>query len=85
MPLLHPVSALGVIVLTSCVTSSVCVLVCVLPLSQPKGQTWGPSVWHVGQVEKYLGQGHRSKVKVIMSKNVLHVFGGVVCPDNKEE
>ena len=45
---------------------------CVLPLSQPNGQTNGLEFWYVGQVEGYLGQVRRSrsKVKVTGSKNV---------------
>ena len=50
--LLHPASATGVIVLTSCV----CVCVCVLPLCSPNEQTYRPEFLHVGQVEGYLGQ-----------------------------
>ncbi len=32
------------------------------------GQTYGLEFRHVGQVEGYVGQGHRSKVKVTRSK-----------------
>ncbi len=65
---LHPASATGVIVLTS----SVCVSVCVLPFSQWNGQTYGPELQHIGQVEGYIGQVRRSrsKVKFPRSKNL---------------
>ena len=49
---LHPASATGVIVLTSCV----CECVCVLPLSRPNGQRYGPEFWGVDQMEGYVGQ-----------------------------
>ncbi len=39
-----------------------CVCVCVyLSRLRPNGQTYRPEFWHVGQVEGYLGQGHRSR------------------------
>ncbi len=41
-----------------------------LPLSQPNGQTHRLYFWHEGYVEEYLGQIHRSKVKVRRSKNI---------------
>ena len=53
----HVCEVSGVIVLTS----SVCVSVCVLPLSRPNGQTYGLEFRHVGQEEKYLGQVCRSR------------------------
>ncbi len=66
----------GVIVLTSSVFVFVCVSVCVLPLYRPNRQTYGPEFGHVGQVNKYLGQVHRSrsKFKVTWSKNVSDVY-----------
>ena len=57
----HVCDVWGVIVLTSSVCLCVCVCVCVLPLSQPNGRTYGLKIWHVGQVEGYLGQVCRSR------------------------
>ncbi len=49
----------------------VCVSVCPsVSLSRLNGQTYKLEFWHGHQVEEYLGQGHRSKVKVTRSKNV---------------
>ncbi len=39
----------------------VCLSVCLLPLSRPNGQTYGPDFLYVGQVEVYLGEVHRSR------------------------
>ncbi len=47
----------GVIVFSS----SVCVCVCVLPLSWLNGQIYRPEFRYVGQVEGYLGQVLRSR------------------------
>ena len=63
----HVCDMSGVIVLTSCV----CVCVCAsVSLSWVDGQTYGLEFWHGGQVEGYLGQVRRSKVKVTRSNNV---------------
>ena len=48
----HVCDVSGVIVLTS----SVCLSVCLLPLSWPNGQTYILEFRNVGQVEGYLGQ-----------------------------
>ena len=53
----HVSDVLGVIVLTSSVRPSVCLL----PLSRPNGQTYGLEIWHEGQVAGYLGQVCRSR------------------------
>ena len=50
----HVSDVSGVIVLTSCVCLSV-------SLSQPNRRTYRLEFWHGGQVEGYLGQGHRSR------------------------
>ncbi len=63
----HVCDVSGVIVLTS----SVCVSVCLLPLSQPNGQTYGLEFQYVGQVEGYLGQVCRSRSKVTRSQTFL--------------
>ena len=47
--------------------SSVCVSV---SLSRLNRQTYGLEFWHGGHMDGYLGQDHRSKVKVTGSKNV---------------
>ncbi len=66
----HVCDVSGVIVLTS----YVCPSVSLLPLSWPNGQMYRLEFWHGGQVEGYLVQGHRSKVKVTRSKNVQTRF-----------
>ncbi len=72
-------SAMGVIVLASCVSVSV-------SLSWPNGQTYRLEFWHVGQVEEYLGQvGHRSKVKVTRSKMFLWLIMDVSMRMHGEE
>ena len=43
---------------------SVCVFVCLLPLSCLNGQSYRPEFSYVGQVEEYLGQVKRSMSKV---------------------
>ena len=53
----------------------VCVSVCPsvhpsVSLFQLNAQTYGLEFWHGGQVEGYLGQGHRSKVNVTRSIHV---------------
>ncbi len=57
---LHPASAKGVLVLASSFCLSVCVCVSV-SLSRLNGQTYILAFWHVGQVERYLGQVWRSR------------------------
>ena len=40
-------------------------------LLQVNGQTYGPELWQKGQVEGYIGQICRSKVRVTGSKHLL--------------
>ena len=56
------------IIFTPHICDIVCVSVsvCLSPLARPNRLEF----WHEGQVEGYLGQGHRSKVKITRSKNV---------------
>ncbi len=58
-------------------------------LSCVNRQAYRPGFWHAGQVEGYLGQGHRSKVKVTRSQNVhfdiLLASGSLDCGPAKEE
>ena len=69
--LLHPASAMGVIVLTSCVS------LCVTTLLDE--QTDGPEIQHVGQVEGYLGQVQRSSSKVKFKGQMSRSPGQETC------
>ena len=65
----HVSGVMGVIVLTLCVCVCVSVRLSSSPY-RPNGQTYRIESLHGGQVEGYLGQGYRSKVKVMRSKIV---------------
>ncbi len=58
----------------------VCVSVCLsVSLSRPNGRTYRLEFQHGGQVEGYLGQVNRSKVKVTWSKDVLMDISMMEC------